>query len=259
MKSVVISPDRGRSRPSSRRAWKNVNSVFHALVAIVCILTMLIAAILFVDTFVRHRAVQMAVQQVLSDIRNNVTVRDSTSYGKLVPEGAAYADRIESLQKAAFDSNTVSFVFSFVVLCMVTIGSFLLLQTRARLREAENVITDASEWREVLAKSTAVTMHYTRLHQMIVAVRHNRSISLLALSRESLLTVEEHLRVLSERGKGFDPSLFEAVTLNIALVVDRELDDLPYNVQERSTLGLDDLQERSARCLKALERLGARR
>lgn len=252
----------------------------HWVLMIMFLMMVFISASVMIFAFCNHRMAILMLEDTLCDIAENPTLTSPAKPREISSEGKAYIAELKSQSKAIMDSNTVSFLFQVLLLCIVTVAAYLLFRSYDALKIAQMNLDEAQEdlekteentreaqgsLKETLAtirpffegasSSLAIASHYSNIQQMVAALYgagHEERDALVSWIRDSFNGLEERLNTAKDKHHGIEPSLYDYFMLDIADKIDKKLGGLPGTQEEREKSGIADLSARSERCLALL-------
>ena len=199
----------------------------------ILILAMFVMILFFVITFVcaafvNHVTTVRTSQDAFDDLKQTLAKdgdKDGTTNLRRVSR-EDYLAQLKLAQKELFDTNTVSFLFQVLLLCLITIGAYLLERTHAGLKTAE-MLTDHATKRiscikpflRSVSAAQVLSSHYAVVHECAATIR-GASVdvqgTLFPIMRDSFKQIKKHILEMREQQYGIEPSLYDSFILNAA-------------------------------------------
>ena len=126
---------------------RKLRSFIDLLVALLLAAVLLWCAFLFWGAYSQHRLALLLNESVLAEIKVNIENQVKGVCPVLNPKTKEEIAELEKAQDHLFDTNTVSFLFQFVTLLLVTVGVALLGLMYRRFRVAKEELDKAERQR----------------------------------------------------------------------------------------------------------------
>ena len=131
---------------------RKLRSVIDVLVGLLFAAVLLCCVFLFWGAYSQHRLALLLNESVLAEIKVNIENQVKGVPPVLNPKTKEEIANLEKAQNYLFDANTVSFLFQFVTLLLVTIGVAVLALIYGRFRAAEEEVEKAQRERKEIQR-----------------------------------------------------------------------------------------------------------
>lgn len=245
--------------------------VLDILIFLLLVAVLVWCAFLFWGAYSQHRISILVNKSVLKEIQTDIV---NQVKGTQVPLDPNMTDenikRLKEAQRELFDTNTMSFLFQFVTLVLVTIGVAVLgLMYGAYRRtreEAEKVLKRHDEIQKLMARfvkgrnSTIIlAVQFSRLHvfgQMYLLCEWRQREDLRIMMSDHMKDVLRYLEEALQEGEGLEERLFVDIAFDAALKNNLELKRIRDGVQGFEKDAIQRILDMSTECLEILRENG---
>jgi len=221
--------------------------------------------LLFLGAFSQHRLTSLLNCKVLSEIKASIQDQAKGAAWTPDPKALQEIERLEKAQKELLDSNTVSFLFTFITLFLLTIGSGILglmhrqyRRAQERAEKAEARIGDA--WRALplfmkgvhtaVVVATKYVLGFT-LSRFYDSADIQRREDLCILMSDYLSDIRRHLKEAVQEKEGLEPQL-HGLAMDMAERVDLELREIAQAAQPAERASMEQILTASKDCRRIL-------
>ena len=249
-----------------------------AAIYLLLVLVLLMAACLFCAAFGQHREAVCESERLLGKLV--VEVESKTC--SLRPSVESCIDKLRVVEEELFDANTVSFLFQFMTLVLVTVGAAILKRMldaqkcldeaaqawqRDAIEQRNRVNRTAQEWREQFGKvapffsgvggtlylaSKSVLLH--ALASSLAATRKAHRSDLIRSIHYCLSDVMHEFESAEESGYGFEPKTLLKIVKDHLRFTSEIIEDLRDSAKlEREKAPYEDLLRACGECERFLD------
>jgi len=216
-----------------------MRTIIDVLIALLLAAVLLWCGFLFWGAYSQHRLAILVNGSVLNEMKDAIANQTSGVSTDLTARCTQEIDRLKEAQEQLFDANTISFIFQFVSLLLITVGAsvlaFMYSHYRREQERAENAEKAAKEAVRALPlfikgrNTTAVLaskycLLYT-LSQFFRTINKKERETVLIIMMDYQGDIQRHLEDALREKEGLEPELHEVV-LDMADRVKRTLFEL---------------------------------
>jgi len=244
-----------------------MDTVFFALL----VAALVWCAFLFTGAYSQHRLCILFNEAVLKEIQTNLLdqAREDVLPNTRVIT-AREINQLKQAQKELFDCNTISLLFQFITLLLLTMGSAVVGLMYGAYRRTEEAASSSQEkYRKIEAilarfvsgrnSSVLLAVKYAWLHMLGEVLpltsgsqREGIRVMMTDYQQDILNEIEEAFR----SGDGLEEGLFVNVTLDAAIKTKQQVRTLRNGSTGFERDALDRLLEMSSQCLERLNENG---
>ena len=249
--------------------------VFDLLVLLVLISVLLWSAFLFWGAYSQHRISILLNEKVLCEIKTNICKQMQEM--KAVPDTLTLnpklnyeIEQLRSAQKDLFDANTISFIFQFITLFLVTVGVAILAYMQHTFREAQekdeklqekyrSIHADMASFIKGRNTTVLLAVKYSWLHtlcQIFVITQGRQRDALRTMMIDYQTDIQRQLEDAKQKDEGFEEELFTGIILDAALNTNNDLKIIKDSIKGFELDAIKELLTSNTQSLKILQKNG---
>jgi hypothetical protein len=201
---------------------------------------------LFWGAYSQHRISIILSENVLEEIRTNIVNQTSgINTNEIIPKTKEAIEKLQSAQKELFDTNTISFIFQFLTLLLVTIGggviglmynAFTKKQVEAAGLQKQHLRTKKHMARFIKGRNNTLILAVKSawlhtLGQLYLLSQGNQREALRIMMIDYQSDILRQLEDDLKENDGFEERLFDDIILDAAMKTNLDLKVIKEQVQ----------------------------